>query len=185
MSSPFTHDRVMIVKRARDKLYFSIPAQLKASFRLLINRNFPWDCSRIHHCHRRRLQWACPPPRGDAACVPLYPLIPIWSSCTKSLLKHLFGRSFVVYMKILSVFKDAVLVPAVLQIKSQLAADHLQSGLRCCLLTLRFTHFVFSMFTCIPSSLSCSYLWLQIGCDYTFANEAHLCISKKAFFFFL
>ena len=28
-------------KRARDKLYFSIPAQLKASFRLLINRNFP------------------------------------------------------------------------------------------------------------------------------------------------
>lgn len=28
-------------KRARDKLYFSIPARLKASFRLLINRNFP------------------------------------------------------------------------------------------------------------------------------------------------
>lgn len=51
----------MIVKRARDKLYFSIPAQLEASFRLLINRNFQWDCSRIHHCHRRRLQWACPP----------------------------------------------------------------------------------------------------------------------------
>lgn len=28
-------------KRARDKLYFSIPVQLKANFRLLINRNFP------------------------------------------------------------------------------------------------------------------------------------------------
>lgn len=28
-------------KRARDKLYFSIPAQLKANFRLLINKNLP------------------------------------------------------------------------------------------------------------------------------------------------
>lgn len=37
------------------------------------------------------------------------------------------------------------------------------------------------MFACIPSSWKC-YLWLQIGCDYTFANET---CSKECKSFFL
>lgn len=34
------------------------------------------------------------------------------------------------------------------------------------------------MFACIPSSWTCCYLWLQIGWDYTFVNEAHVFLFK-------
>lgn len=118
---------------------------------------------------------------------PPHPLIPIWSSCTKCLLKHLFGRSFVVYMlKILPVFKDAVLFPAVLQIKSQLAADNLQAELRFRLLTLRFMHFVFSR--CLLVSRPAYHV---VICDckldvITHLQMKHICaLAKECFFFFL
>lgn len=31
----------------------------------------------------------------------------------------------------------------------------------------------------MSSSFACCYLWRQIGCDYIFANEAHVCVFKR------
>ena len=80
-----------------------------------------------------------------------------------------------------------VCFPALLlKINRKLAVHNLESSFSCCLLTSRFMYFVFKKFACIPSSFACCYLWMQIGCDYTLANEAHVCISKRmqhSFFF--
>lgn len=118
----------------------------------------------------------------------------VWECASKFLLGTLIHKitAFVCVIWVLVLFTCSKILPVsegenilvcfpalLLKINHKLAVHNLESSFSCCLLASRFMYFAFKKFACIRSSFACCYLWMQIGCDYTLVNEAHVCISRR------